>query len=66
MGIFILIILFIWGGYEALKHYSAEKYAKEKVHGEKIGFFGFMFSNHPLIFIGGAFLLIFIMAMCFS
>ena len=53
MGIFILIILFIWGGYEALKHYSAEKYAKEKVHGEKIGFCG-------------AFLLIFIMAMCFS
>lgn len=62
MVAFILLILFIWGGYEALKHYDAEKYAKKKVYGENIGFFSFMISNHPLILVGGIFLLILIIA----
>lgn len=65
MVAFILVILFFWGGYEALQHYKAEKYAKRKIYGEDIEFINFMLTNHPIIFIGGIFALIIVIAMCF-
>lgn len=63
MAAFVLVILFIWGGNEALQEYKAEKYAKKKVYGEDIGFFSFMISNHPFILIGGIFASIIIFVM---
>ena len=65
MAAFILVILFVWGGHDAFQHYKAEKYAKKVVHGLDIDFFSFMLTNHPLIFIGGIFTLIIVIAMCF-
>lgn len=49
MAVFFIILLFIWGGYEAIQHYNAEKYARNKVYGEGLDFFGFMLSEHPII-----------------
>ncbi len=65
MAAFILVIVFILCGREALQHYKAEKYAMKVVHGVDIDFFGFMLEKHPLIFIGGIFAFIIVIAMCF-
>ena len=43
----ILFGFFIISGYEALKHYDAEKYAKKRAYNQNISFIDFMFSNHP-------------------
>lgn len=62
MAIFILVILFICGGYEACQHYKAEKYANKVVHNKDTSFFDFMFSNHPIITITVIILIILIIA----
>lgn len=66
MAAFIIIILFIWGGYEAIQHYNAEKYAKKKVYGKNVNFFAFMFQNHPIISILGIFAIILLIAIAFA
>lgn len=57
---FILVILFIWGGHDALQHYKAEKYANKVVYNKDTSFFDFMFSNHPIITITSLVLIILI------